>query len=58
MTWFAESAGTLGTSAKIAANAFLGVWATDELVRGVNPWRQFLGVAVLAYLATKLITAA
>jgi len=22
-------------------------WATDELVRGVNPWRRFLGTAVL-----------
>jgi hypothetical protein len=23
-------------------------WAVDELIRGVNPWRRFLGGAVLA----------
>jgi hypothetical protein len=26
----------------------LVVWAGGEIVRGVNPWRRFLGVAVLA----------
>lgn len=29
----------------------LVVWALDELLRGVNPWRRFLGAAVLVHLA-------
>ena len=27
----------------------LAAWAVDEIVRGVNPWRRFLGAAVLAW---------
>jgi hypothetical protein len=27
--------------------AALLVWAVDEIVRGVNPWRRFLGAVVL-----------
>jgi hypothetical protein len=25
------------------------IWAADEIVRGVNPWRRCLGAAVIAY---------
>ena len=35
----------------IASEAFLVVWALDELFRGVNPWRRCLGGAVLLWLA-------
>jgi len=32
------------------------IWAADEIFRGVNPWRRFLGGAVFVYeLATILI---
>ena len=30
--------------------ASLAWWAVDEMIRGVNPWRRFLGAAVLAVL--------
>jgi hypothetical protein len=28
----------------------LGWWALDEIIRGVNPWRRFLGATVLTAL--------
>ncbi|MGA7385701.1 MAG: hypothetical protein WBW81_13720 [Methylocella sp.] len=40
--------------AKVIASGSLIVWALDEAVRGVNPWRRFLGVAVLVYLASTI----
>lgn len=36
--------------ATLVAFLALVVWAGDELLRGVNPWRRFLGAAVLVYL--------
>ena len=30
-------------------------WATDEIVRGVNPWRRCLGAAVLALTVAHLV---
>jgi hypothetical protein len=33
---------------QVVATGSLIVWALDEVVRG-NPWRRFLGVAVLIY---------
>jgi hypothetical protein len=33
------------------AGVALAVWAVDEIVRGVNPWRRILGAAVLAVSA-------
>lgn len=35
------------TAASIVAVASLVIWAGDEIIRGVNPWRRTLGVAVL-----------
>ena len=32
------------------------VWGTDELVRGVNPWRRVLGATVLGWQAVRLLT--
>ena len=31
------------------------IWALDELVRGVNPWRRILGGAVLAWQVVGLV---
>jgi hypothetical protein len=31
----------------VAGTAAFAVWAADEVVRGVNPWRRLLGGAVL-----------
>ena len=40
--------GTIGRVVTIVAAAALTVWALDELIRGVCPWRRILGGIVLA----------
>lgn len=40
--------------AGIAASILLAVWAADEVLRGVNPWRRCLGAGVLVWLMTRL----
>lgn len=31
-------------------------WGTDELVRGVNPWRRLLGVTVIVWQTISIVT--
>jgi hypothetical protein len=31
------------------------IWAADEIVRGVNPWRRCLGAAVTVYELTTIL---
>jgi hypothetical protein len=50
--WLTHLNGAISTAAKVIATGSLIVWALDEVVRGVNPWRRFLGAAVLIYLAS------
>jgi hypothetical protein len=38
----------------VLAAAALLVWAGDEIVRGVNPWRRVLGAAVVVGLIASL----
>jgi hypothetical protein len=40
---------------RVFADAALLVWATDELVRGVNPFRRILGVLVIAATIYSLV---
>ena len=47
--WLRHPNGAISTVATVVATGSLIVWALDEVVRGVNPWRRFLGVAVLIY---------
>jgi hypothetical protein len=48
--------GTTGVIMTVVLKGGLLVWAGDEIFRGVNPWRRFLGGAVFVYeLATILI---
>jgi hypothetical protein len=49
------AAGPVGVGARLVATLFLVIWAADELLRGVNPWRRCLGAAVLAGLALRAI---
>ena len=49
------AAGPVGRAVHIAATASLVIWACDEVLRGVNPWRRCLGAAVLVGLTLKLI---
>ena len=39
---------------RIVALVSLAVWAADEILRGVNPWRRCLGAAVLVGLVLSL----
>jgi hypothetical protein len=50
--WLTHPNGAISTAAKVVATGSLIVWALDEVVRGVNPWRRFLGVAVLIYVVS------
>jgi hypothetical protein len=47
--WLWHPNGAISTVANVAAAGSLIVWALDEVLRGVNPWRRFLGIAVLIY---------
>jgi hypothetical protein len=49
LLWAWRPAGRIGVNLECLVKASLVVWAIDELVRGVNPWRRCLGAAVLVY---------
>jgi len=52
------SALTTGTASDVlgyAATLALVVWAGDELLRGVNPFRRILGATVLAWVLVSLV---
>jgi hypothetical protein len=55
LLWAFPSSGDLSVALKVVFKCGLLVWAVDELFRGVNPWRRFLGAAVLGYELTTLI---
>jgi len=43
-----DPSGTAASTLRWIGFGALVVWALDELIRGVNPWRRFLGAAVAA----------
>ena len=51
-----EPSGAAATVLAVVATGALIVWALDELVRGVNPWRRMLGAGVLVWQVTGLVT--
>jgi hypothetical protein len=44
---FLHPSGSVEAALRIGAVSCLLIWAADELIRGVNPFRRFLGVAVM-----------
>jgi hypothetical protein len=52
--WLGSPHGAISTGVKVVAAGSLIVWALDEVVRGVNPWRRFLGAAVLIYVVSRV----
>ena len=48
--------GTVGTVVDAFATVALVVWAGDEIVRGVNPWRRILGGTVLVFVVAGLVS--
>ena len=55
IAWVAGQGTVLGRWADVASWVALAVWAGDEVLRGVNPWRRCLGAAVLIGMAVRLI---
>jgi hypothetical protein len=48
--------GTIRLALTVAFKGSLVIWAAGEIIRGVNPWRRFLGAAVLAYEIFMILT--
>jgi hypothetical protein len=48
--------GALGTVMSVVGTVALALWAGDEIVRGVNPFRRILGGVVLAALVVGLLS--
>jgi hypothetical protein len=53
--WLLRPAGRTESMLRAVAAAALVVWAADELVRGSNPFRRFLGLSVLVAAITELV---
>jgi hypothetical protein len=51
----AVTSGQVSMLAGYAATVALVVWAGDELLRGVNPFRRILGAAVLGWVIVSLV---
>jgi hypothetical protein len=47
---WAWTPGRLGVTLEVIFKGALFVWAVDEVLRGINPWRRCLGAAVLCYV--------
>jgi hypothetical protein len=54
-SWVLKPQGSLALLLKFVALGGVVFWATDELVRGVNPWRRALGLLVLLYEAGNVL---
>ena len=50
-----DASGALWTALTIIGTSALIIWAGDELLRGVNPFRRMLGAAVLAWTIVGLV---
>lgn len=46
VAWITGEGTAIGRWAEVASWIALAVWAGDELLRGVKPWRRCLGAAV------------
>ncbi|MEI9923506.1 MAG: hypothetical protein WDN50_08235 [Bradyrhizobium sp.] len=55
LLWVLPSSGNPSAALEIVFKGGLLVWAVDEVFRGVNPWRRFLGAAVFGYELTTIL---
>jgi hypothetical protein len=53
--WLMQPAGGLGTALNVVTLSALVWWAADEVLRGVNPWRRFLGGGALTWVVVRLV---
>ena len=51
-----DPSGATGTALTIVGTGALIVWAGDEIVRGVNPFRRAIGTVVLAAIVLGFAT--
>jgi hypothetical protein len=49
LIWAWHPPDQVGAVLELIFKGALFFWAGDEVLRGVNPWRRCLGVAVLCY---------
>jgi hypothetical protein len=50
LIWAWHPPGRPGVALEVIFKGALFVWAVDEVLRGINPWRRCLGAAVLCYV--------
>lgn len=50
-----DPTGAVRTELDIMATITLLWWAGDEIIRGVNPWRRFLGSVVLVAVVVGVV---
>ncbi|WP_441234279.1 hypothetical protein [Bradyrhizobium sp. 930_D9_N1_4] len=55
LLWIWPSSGQFSVALTVVVKGGLLVWAADEIIRGVNPWRRCLGAAVAVYELTTLL---
>ena len=53
--WLAHPQGWVRAFLVVVGSAALALWAGDEVLRGVNPFRRLLGLATLAWLVFSLV---
>ena len=53
--WLGHPWGWVRAVLVVLASAALALWAGDEVLRGVNPFRRLLGFAVLSWLVFSLV---
>lgn len=51
----ADDGSTVHTGARVCTVMLWLYWGTDEVVRGVNPWRRLLGTGVIAWQLIALL---
>jgi hypothetical protein len=54
LEWGLHPDGRQRVALDIVVKGGLLLWALDEVLRGVNPWRRCLGISVLVYIALTL----
>ena len=55
VTWLGHPQGWTRAFLVVLSSAALTLWAGDELLRGVNPFRRLVGLATLGWLVYSLL---
>lgn len=53
--WVADDGSVVHDMAAVAVTGLWFYWGVDELLRGVNPWRRALGLAVVLWQSLRLL---